>query len=414
VSLVNEDVVSQHGEEAAFLWLLRDSASTAPNYTAKVLGELDERVEAHLEGLRIAGDWGWELCCEQLQQEGAGEVFAAAALAFGSGFPERIQKVLGTGCADPELGRGLISALGWLPPEGTAELLKDLLASADPAIRCVGIGGHAAQRRDPGAALADAIAHSDVQLRARALKAAGELGRVDLAREIQESISGEDEACAFWAAWSAARLGQRTPRVLDRLASIALGGGSYSERALDMHLRCMELEQAIAWRGELRSDPAHHRLAAFAAGVIGDPRLLDELITLMENEELARVSGEAFAMITGVDLSYEDLDGDAPEDLEAGPSEDSLDPNIVPDPEADLPWPVPSLVSAWLEERRARFPAGKRHIRGREMSVSSLEEALAAGNQRQRAAAALELGVRSPGTPVVEVRARARKLRAQY
>jgi uncharacterized protein (TIGR02270 family) len=412
--LVNEDVVLQHGEEAAFLWQLRDAATTAPNYTAKELGELDERVEAHLEGLRVAGDRGWGFCCELLEREGAGEVFAAAVLAFESRNPERIEKVLAAGCTDPELSRGLISALGWLPPEATGDCLSDLLGSDEPAIRRVGIGGHAVQRRDPGAALADAIADADVHLRDRALKAAGELGRADLARTIEESISDEDEVCAFRAAWAAARLGQRTPRVLDKLNSVALGAGPHAERALEMRLRCLPLKQAIAWRDELRHDPSHRRLAAIATGIVGDPRLLDELITMMEDEELARVSGEAFAMITGVDLSYEDLDGDAPEGFDAGPTEDESDSSIELDPDEDLPWPVPSLVSAWLDERRARFPSGTRHIRGREMSVHSLEEALAEGNQRQRAAAALELGIGSPGAPLVEVRARGSKRRERY
>lgn len=52
------DIVSQHAEEAAFLWLLRDRAVYAPHYSLADLSELDDRVEAHLDGLRIAGDAG--------------------------------------------------------------------------------------------------------------------------------------------------------------------------------------------------------------------------------------------------------------------------------------------------------------------------------------------------------------------
>lgn len=54
-------IVSQHVEEAAFLWLLRDSAVGQPHYSIDDLENLDRRIEAHLDGLRIAGNEGWEV-----------------------------------------------------------------------------------------------------------------------------------------------------------------------------------------------------------------------------------------------------------------------------------------------------------------------------------------------------------------
>jgi len=46
----------QHAEEASFLWLLRHAAVTRPHYSLADLSKLDNRVEAHLNGLRIAGE----------------------------------------------------------------------------------------------------------------------------------------------------------------------------------------------------------------------------------------------------------------------------------------------------------------------------------------------------------------------
>ena len=45
------DIISQHFEEAAFLWLLRSNAIHQPHHTLKDLAKLDDQVEAHLDGL---------------------------------------------------------------------------------------------------------------------------------------------------------------------------------------------------------------------------------------------------------------------------------------------------------------------------------------------------------------------------
>ena len=42
-----ESVITQHAEEAAFLWLLRDASSGQPHFRLMDLAKLDGRVEAH-------------------------------------------------------------------------------------------------------------------------------------------------------------------------------------------------------------------------------------------------------------------------------------------------------------------------------------------------------------------------------
>ena len=96
-------MIEQHAEEAAFLWMLRDAAVDAPHYSLADLAHLDDRVEAHIDGLRIAGEAGWEICKEALGREEAGEVFAAAVLAYESGDANRIQTVLSVGSGSLEL-----------------------------------------------------------------------------------------------------------------------------------------------------------------------------------------------------------------------------------------------------------------------------------------------------------------------
>ena len=121
--------------------------------------------------------------------------------------------------------------------------------------------------------------------------------------------------------------------------------------------------------------------------------------------ELARIAGEAFTMIIGVDIAYEDLEGEWPEGFEAGPTEDPADENVDMDPDEDLPWPNPELINKWWHARRSEFQPGTRYLLGKPMSRDCLQDVLRNGRQRQRAAAALELVIQQPGQPLLEVRA---------
>src|SRR3546814_10087632 len=77
-------MVDQHAEEAGFLVILRDYAVRAPHYDQDDLSHLDNRIDAHLDGLRVAGQMGLDILFEQLASHTIGDVFCAAVLAFES------------------------------------------------------------------------------------------------------------------------------------------------------------------------------------------------------------------------------------------------------------------------------------------------------------------------------------------
>ncbi len=405
--MINEVVVEQHAEEAAFLWGQRDRGVYAPNFRLKDLARWDERVEAHLDGLRIAGESGWRLCEKALETGGPGEVFAAAILALGGGDCAHVEQVLKAVAVEGKLQRGFISALGWLPWGQAEPRIRAMLRTEQPSVRRMAIGGCAVQRRDPGPILAQALADPDAQLRARALKSCGELGRADLLPAILRVRADSDYACGFYAAWSAARLGDRSTDTLGSLRQLATSPGPFAERALDIALRIMDLSAALEWQRQLSREPKHLRQAAIAAGTIGDPALVANLMGLMRVPNVARIAGAAFALITGVDLAYHDLDAEPPAVVKETPNEQPKDDNVGIDRDKELRWPWPDLVAGWWRKNVARFTAGRRYLLGQEIGEGSLRDALATGYQPQRAVAALELGLRSPATPLFEVRARA-------
>ena len=397
------EIVEQHAEEAAFLWLLRQKTVHDPHYLLADLAHLDDRVEAHLDGLRIAGDFGWEICKEALGQEQAGEVFAAAVLGFESGHEARIREVLEAGSASLELFRGVVSALGWLPYRQAESLIRQLLVAESADLRRLGIAACAVQRQDPGQPLIDAILSNDLLIKARALRTVGQLGRVDLLPLFQSSMEAADDRCRFSAAWSAALLGDMN--AIATLKIIAVLNVPYRENAMNIALRRMDLHSAQGWQGELAQNPDSLRLAVIGAGVIGDPSQIPWLIEYMHVPEVARVAGEAFTMITAVDLAYEDLEGGWPEGFETGPTENPEDENVEMDPDENLPWPDPELVQRWWEQHRRQFQMGTRYLLGQPIGLEWLQRVLTTGLQRQRAAAALELAIRQPGRPLFEVRA---------
>ena len=155
----------------------------------------------------------------------------------------------------------------------------------------------------------------------------------------------------------------------------------------------------------LVADPKWLRTVIVAAGVCGDPHYVPWLIKQMETPEVARPAGEAFTMITGVDLAYEDLEGEWPEGFEAGPTENPEDEDVAMDPDEDLPWPAPKLLRGWWDANKGRFEAGTRYLVGQPITAEHCRQVLRTGFQRQRIAAALELALMDPGAPLFETRA---------
>ncbi|HZN62453.1 MAG TPA: TIGR02270 family protein [Planctomycetota bacterium] len=393
-------VIEQHAEEAAFLWLNRSDATGEPHYSLADLAKLDGRVEAHLDGLRIAGEEGWKLCRDALgADEPTGEVFAAAVLAFESGVADRIDAVLEATAKAPGLHRGVVSALGWISLDRARPHIEKLFASTVPLHRRIAVAACAVHRHDPGAPLVAATRDADPGVLDRALRALGQLGRADLSVLAASKMTHPDPSVRFAGAWAAALLGKYANAVV-ALQKVAETEPARAGRAASLALRRMDPKSGAAWLTKLSP-----RLAVKGVGAIGDPALVPGLFDRMKDPKLARVAGEAFSMITGADLAYEDLDGDAPEGFEAGPTEDPKDENVEMDPDENLPWPRIEAVTKWWESRKPGIRAGTRHLCGKPIEAAWLRKVLRDGKQRQRAAAALELAILEPGKPLFEVRA---------
>lgn len=399
-------MVSQHAEEAAIQWRLRDLAVDEPHYSLADLVNLDERVDAHLDGLQVAGDAGWEACLEELAWKEAGEVFAAGFIALSSGIPQRIGQVMEVAVESVELLRPFVSALGWLHLDQALPHVRSLLEDEQPLHLHLGIAGAAVHRWHPGPILGRLVSSEDPVLRCRALKAVGELGDRQLTGELLYALRDSDLNCVFAAAWSGTLLGM--PACLSVLQAIAETPSDRAPAAAELALRRMDHASAMAWHSRVQDDPELARAAIRAAGAIGDPALVPWLLSLMGQPGLVRLAGEAYTMITGVDLAYRDLDRRPSADFEAGPNEDPADPAVAMDPDENLPWPEPDLVSRWWDDNAMHFKSGTRYLLGKPITPDWLITVRRDGRQRQRAAASLELAILAPDKPLFNVNAMAR------
>lgn len=397
-------VVEQHAEDAAALAELRRHHLRAPHVNLQHLARLDERLAAHLDGLQIAGEAGWKHCETALGSVSAGVVFAATVVALQLRSGAKLERLFAVAEVVPDARAGLLGAFGWVSGKQLRELAAGLLASNNPFRAYVGLAACAMHRVDPGAALLRALESTDASLRMRAFRTVGELGRRDLLRSCEVGMEDMDAHCRHWAASSAVRLGAGA-HAMERLAAMSLSREETAREALDIALIAMEPRQGENLLGQLAQREKRSRDVIWGTGLVGDPVHIPWLIERMTDPRDARAAGEAFSMITGVDLAEHDLDAAAPPESPSGPSDDPEDADVQMDPDEDLEWPDAQKIASWWRTNAGTYPAGRRIFMGTPVTLDACAGVLRTGYQRQRRIAALHAAFQSPGEPLFEWRA---------
>jgi len=390
-------IVAQHCEEAAHLLLQRWRMVLSPDAHLRTLGRLDERIAAHVDGLRVAGDVGLTLAHGAAVEQsipGAG-TFAAAVLTLEAGDQQGFL-ALGGEEALPPVQAALRSALGWVSAPSLRGTVSALLRSAQPFQVRLGLAACVAHRVDPGPLLAGTLAAPDPGLRSCALRAAGESGRRDLLAQCVSALADPDPGCRLSALRSVALLGER-----------ARSGGVLMQEdwrtpgaraTLEVVLKIVSAEHANSILKTLALDHPDERLVVRGAGISGDPRYVPWLLGKIQQAQLARVAGEAFSLFTGADIALLGCQPSA--GFQSGPTDNPDDDNVDMDEDDGLPWPDPAKLQAWWEVNQHAFQPGVRYFMGAPVTVEHCRKVLREGYQRQRVAAAEYLCLLQPGTPL--------------
>lgn len=401
-------IYERYADDAAFLWHLRSLVVDQPHYTFRDLIGLDQRIQAHLDGLMTAPADAWKICGQAMSIQEPGEVFTAAVLAFRSLDVGKIQAVVESGLGCSTASRGLISALGWLPGWLCHSWIKKFLTSKDLDHKFLAIAACSIRREDPEHYLTsilqrpDCIAHT--RLYARGLRLVGELKRNDLMPLLRIAMRDERPEVVFWSCWSAALLGDSSAARM--LQPFVEATGPLRDKAVEVCFRSLPIEEGRQWISRLARSPDAIRTVITATANLGDPQAVPWLIAQMKVPTMSRIAGEAFTTVSGITLAANGLALDKLPDLDdAFPNDDPHDERVGLDEDEHLEFPDPYKVAAIWERYQDRFTPGQRYFLGKPVSPEHLSTVYSSGNQRQRRMAAIQLALSDPDRILANYRA---------
>ncbi len=393
-------IVDQHLEEAAFYWMRREAFLWRPNIRHEHIGRMDHLLDAHLEGLRIAGAAVVDKALDNLAQwETVDEAFVCAyvLLHIKDASWRRFEDIVDT---HPELAAGIAAALFWTSPNIGMDVARKWTESDIAGLRKASIPFLAKAAVADSEALFDRwLKDSQPEVRARALRAAGETGHQALAEKLTEALQDENPACRFEAAAALALL--RMPTVMEAMDPLQAGLDPCAlRRAILLFSSVVDDSSFAQWLEKYAGEATKSREIIWALTFRGNVAVLPKLVEWLRVPEYAKLAAYALVHISGLDEEREPSiwveDAEAAGDDEESEEDDSLEADFEDDG-LSLP-DVGPFVSAI-----ARFQSGMqlgRYSDGKLLNAAHAQEMLITGWQPQRWQAAFLLNSADNGLVV--------------
>lgn len=388
------DIVEEHFDELDFLWEQREANLFTPDWRLRDLAWHEERAEAHLDGLRLAGLWAVDLAQPRLcSGEMATALASALVLCADESGALLAPLIAALRTADPPVVDGIRRALRHGVPAPLWPVLRELAAGGDPSraaaaldvlafVRTDGVDCGELPRGARGPALelafaaagrqrtfdptmlASALEQAEPRTRAAGLRAAAACGVASLVTACREA---------------ATRPTDPDPEAITML-------GALGEPADEALLR------AALQRPELASS------AVAALGALGRTTAVPLLIELTRDDALGVPAAFAYQRITG----FRDVFGEKP-----------WPPPAVADGEdesEDLP-PAPDAIAADWQKRGRHFAADRTWQFGAEIPADRLPECFDDLPLHARADVYWRLRARRAKVPDIELEAQALRQR---
>jgi uncharacterized protein (TIGR02270 family) len=370
--LVIPDILEEHHAELQFLWGLRRAAVRSPAYSLRALGELDERIAAHADGLVIGGRHARPLLRAGLEAAPPEAAFAAAYPLLASGEDEAARLVLDAFRQAKGDGRiGLTEALCHGPITLVRQNLREALASpadalaaaAAEVLACHGLLELTTAQFDRF------LKHPDPAIRQAGWRVAA---RTRIPRYPETYAAGLQDAdpAVRHEALSAAAWGRHGP-LLDhcrRLASEPVPKHADALLLLAILGRPDELSRILGVGRATSLGPVRCRIL----GAYGHPAVVETLLKEMTatDPRTAVAAGAAFTRITGGEIASGQRVALPPED---GSEPDGFTMEFLD----EAPLPSPDAAHAHWQKVKDSFARGTRWCRGFDLSQGAPDEVLA-------------------------------------
>lgn len=392
------DIAEEHYEELQFLWTQRRNALHSSAYTMREMGMLEERIEAHTQGLLVLGDHLLEFVEPGLAADDELPAFAAAHVLLRLGTPDAITRVRDAFvAADGKRLDGLRQALSHGPAQPLIPELQRLFTSAPPPI-AVAAGEALAFHRALNAGAEQLLPllrdeHPAVRRGAWRIvtycalgvsAAVYDAGLRDDDPAVQQAALGAGAWNGYpgWVAYCQALAAKPSPDGVEPIAMLAA------------ILPVQEYQTVSRLASTPEFGPARYRIAA----AFGHPIMVDFLLREMENPNAASAAGAGaafgkmlgFAVESGRRVTVPPPNGEEPDGFEA----EFLDEVNLPD--------VPRARQHW-EKVRPQLANAVRIARGLDVSAGITRETFSVLDMQSRRELCLRarLTLGWSGTPLI-------------
>jgi uncharacterized protein (TIGR02270 family) len=384
-------ILEEHFEELDFLWEQRERVIFAGDWTLRNLTHLDERVEAHLDGLRIGGEHSVKIARPQLASDDTTATAAAFTL-LAMGSAPLAGEVLGAAVdALPPTRERIRIALRHSDPLLSTDRLYELSIGGDPGLRALAADVLAFHRLRPPPEVERLLDLADVTVLRLGYAAAGRFGRMT-ATNLKKAVASDDAALRQVALEAAARCG--VPDLVPLCREEARRGGRAVPEAVAFLGVVGELDDVAGLRVAL-GDSALAPFALAGMGSLGNVAAIPLILEMMAQPASAEAAAAAFVRITGADK------------IRAGVSAAAVGEGVHAEQEGaeDGPSPDPARASAVWNEIAPKFAPSQRWQDGIDISTTPFAIAQDTLSLASRRDMYLRMRAKDPKAPDLELEA---------
>jgi len=376
------ELYEEYLEEASFLYAQRRTLYNNPEITWKKIGEFEERLEAHIDGLVVGDKLALDVCTRSAAEGDFGELFAALSVFCRQDQRDIVLAILEhLDPGDAEKASAAADALKYELPERWSRDFMTLLEAGDPQLGPVLARAFGYRRLPCGPQLLSAMKRCPSSALPGIVWALGRIAHEPAREPLFDYLRSEDEPVRAAAALALARMGEPSAvdYCIDQASSsswpilpLALSGG----------------RSAVTFLTELakRSDSGD---CLVALGLLGEANSVPLLISRLEQPKLAPSASTALQCLTGAGLyetvfipdevDEDELFDSEREQLKQGKPLDRGDGRPFGSTVTRLSQ-KPDDWNRWWQTNGNRFTAGVRYRSGGPYSPARLVETLTAEN----------------------------------